>query len=477
MNSREDKRKERKRLWIEKKREDDEWRRKERDKDTSAHKEKRTNDDEWRRKEHERNTFAHKFKRLSVMSSEIEDQYRLIIKKGPTVICASCNGLWFESSVKRTTKSFLLEKDITPNQIQTICNTNDDTIDLCLTCHRELAHNKIPILSQLVFEEIPIELMGLTPLEERMICPRIPFMQIRSLGRDKQYGLRGNVVNVPISVDTSVSVLPRSFDETYTVQIKLKRIMQHKSHFMFENVRPSVIMNAAKYLVNTPLYVEENVIISDTWINDHQNDVEHFVVNDEDRDIVNSKESEAMEIDDNEWNEVHEPINLTSNDTLWQDNNAIAFAPGEGRFPLSILRDKHAEELSFPTIYCGHARQLSSDVSYTKICKWELRHKDRRCCCIPKIFFMFKKRQYQMITQQISLHLRKTRSTGKVTAGQVLNEEFVENLCKIDEGYKFLRVDRSSPVYWESRKKEVLAMIRQLGVPTLFVTFSAAETR
>ena len=36
---------------------------------------------------------------------------------------------------------------------------------------------------------------------------------------------------------------------------------------------------------------------------------------------------------------------------------------------------------------------------------------------------------------------------------------------------------RSSPPYFESKKKELMAMIRQLGIPTLFISLSAAHTK
>jgi hypothetical protein len=40
-----------------------------------------------------------------------------------------------------------------------------------------------------------------------------------------------------------------------------------------------------------------------------------------------------------------------------------------------------------------------------------------------------------------------------------------------------LRKLRGSPAYWESAKKDLFAMIRQLGIPTWFCSLSAAETR
>lgn len=47
------------------------------------------------------------------------------------------------------------------------------------------------------FPAIPNELQGLTKLEERLISPRIPFMQIKELPRGGQLAVHGNIVNVP----------------------------------------------------------------------------------------------------------------------------------------------------------------------------------------------------------------------------------------------------------------------------------------
>lgn len=46
-----------------------------------------------------------------------------------------------------------------------------------------------------------------------------------------------------------------------------------------------------------------------------------------------------------------------------------------------------------------------------------------------------------------------------------------------DEGFRVLRNLRGSPPYFENCKKDLFAMIRQLGNSTWFCSFSAAETR
>ena len=64
--------------------------------------------------------------------------------------------------------------------------------------------------------------LNLIPLEERLISPRIPFMQIRELPRGGQLSVHGNVVNLPADANSTVGTLPRSINESQTIPIKLK---------------------------------------------------------------------------------------------------------------------------------------------------------------------------------------------------------------------------------------------------------------
>ncbi|CAF1656335.1 unnamed protein product [Rotaria magnacalcarata] len=59
----------------------------------------------------------------------------------------------------------------------------------------------------------------------------------------------------------------------------------------------------------------------------------------------------------------------------------------------------------------------------------------------------------------------------------MFNRDYVNGLIHTDDAFTFLRCDRSSPAFWEMKKKEFLAMFRQLGCPTIFPTLSAAETK
>lgn len=57
------------------------------------------------------------------------------------------------------------------------------------------------------------------------------------------------------------------------------------------------------------------------------------------------------------------------------------------------------------------------------------------------------------------------------------NPDQLNNIVRHNEGFYVFKQLRNSPPYLETRKKRCFAMIRQLGLPTWFMSFSAADTR
>lgn len=86
---------------------------------------------------------------------------------------------------------------------------------------------KIPQLSTyngFKFPTIPSHLPKLNLIEQRLISPRIPFMQIRRLRHmNGQYGIYGQIINVPVEVNTMVKQLPRNIDVDHCFYVHLKR--------------------------------------------------------------------------------------------------------------------------------------------------------------------------------------------------------------------------------------------------------------
>ena len=285
------------------------------------------------------------------------------IAHGPEYVCTCCDQLWYKSSVvKCDAKKYKAR----PQDVVKSCLTGFKSVNatewICMTCDSNLKKGKLPSCSKankMGFPDKP-DILNLTSLEERLISPRIPFMQIHELPRGGQLSIHGNIVNVPSDVNSTVHCLPRLLSESHTIPIKLKRRLSYKHHYQFQNVRPKRVLDAARYLVDTSdLFKGEGIEVQNRWLNDinstNNEDWQEFiqypsVLNPTDEafskeimeevsnnSISNTRVDSQDEVDNNDdWCEVEEcPSGVT--DTLLQESNIvenahriISFAPGEG---------------------------------------------------------------------------------------------------------------------------------------------------
>ncbi|OXA53864.1 SART-1 family protein DOT2 [Folsomia candida] len=392
----------------------------------------RREEDTYRQTEQQRNTIRKAVSRQNAKNDYdiLFNSFQIEIADQPKWICSSCGGLWYKTSVHPTTTETV--RKLHPKKPFAHMKV-DGKYFLCGTCHDSLKNGDVPRLCMsngLYFPPIPHQLQNMTTLEERLVALRLPFAQIRSLGSDRQYGIRGGVVNVPNDMDIVAKVIPRQFDET-------------------------------------------------NWANCSSTDTVQYIVNPNDATESNTdiESIEELSISDKPQTEDNDAP-LT--ETLMQEDQLImAVAPGEGTRPLSLLMDLDAEELSFPSIYCGIKRKFNPDanLSYADIAKSELRRFDPRCRRADKILYSYRLVQTHRIASNINICLRKKKRRGIITAGNMLNNECVQNLVQHDDGYRLLSNIVNSPSYLEEKKKDVMAMIRQLGLPTFFITTSAAETK
>ena len=90
----------------------------------------------------------------------------------------------------------------------------------------------------------------------------------------------------------------------------------------------------------------------------------------------------------------------------------------------------------------------------------------------------------QSVTQHINLNsciniaIKKIKADG-LTAGRVSQnfKETVSGLIANDDAYNFMNQLKGTPAYWKRFLLEVLAMVKQLGLPTYFMTLSCAYLR
>ena len=127
----------------------------------------------------------------------------------------------------------------------------------------------------------------------------------------------------------------------------------------------------------------------------------------------------------------------------------------------------------------GEQRKYQSQVTkdYQTIAKWELMHKDRRFALdIDNLFFKTMKIMVAKAMSSIWVRLRKGKlKEAQLTASQVRQDTNIEKILHSKTGYRDFDALRTTPDYKQRLKNNLFAMIRQLGPPTFFVTFSAAE--
>jgi hypothetical protein len=145
--------------------------------------------------------------------------------------------------------------------------------------------------------------------------------------------------------------------------------------------------------------------------------------------------------------------------------------------PLSILIDDHAEEKAFPDLFGGYPRTNKTPLkNYSKVVRSELLNVDRRFAAdTSNLFFKCKVLVQIQIAFNIQIVLRKNKTENTV-AGDVANPTLLRKMIDNDQGYQMLHNVQNSPSYLAAMRKNVLAMVRQEGQPTLFLTFSPSES-
>ncbi|KAH9372192.1 hypothetical protein HPB48_019227 [Haemaphysalis longicornis] len=158
--------------------------------------------------------------------------------------------LWFD--VNLSTMNSVRNYEQRSSALQVLREAFPDATD-----HDEMK-GKLPQFSTtngFVYPPKPSSLPRLNDVEERMVAPRIPFMNIRRLTHGAgQYGIRGQVINVPIDVQQTVKSLPRSVPNDAAIHVHLKRRLLAKPVYKAGVVTKNKVYAWLEYWWRQPLY-------------------------------------------------------------------------------------------------------------------------------------------------------------------------------------------------------------------------------
>ncbi|CAH0404007.1 unnamed protein product [Chilo suppressalis] len=375
--------------------------------------------------------------------------------------CSVCDRLWFKNDLKPITAAQLdVISEWFIKENRQLCREEYEMV--CNNCKRTLNNKSMPHLAKVngfSYPDRPPGLPPLDPISERLISPCLPFMQVRRLRHDSSYGIMVQVINVPVDVQQMVKCLPRQLNEDDVINVNMERNLTHKSVYISEYVSKSTISAWLTVLQESPLYrfYEINVDLSrlhpsmpflDDIRDDPSNRIENISAEDTpESEILASRQHTMM------WNEEFQAT------------------------PLNNIDDRHAEELSFPSIYFGEPRRFNRRVLVTPymVAASEIRRSDRRGATPQKILYVAMKILRLRLVDEINSTFRNVSVTENVTQRMFKRTEFLKEHAI--QNLAFMKTVPNSVQYWASRKRDLFAVIRQLGKPTVFLTISADEIR
>ena len=441
------------------------------------------------------------------------EQFRNKIREGPCYICCVCNRLLYRRSVIIFCKSKYLCINFFSVQ-----SSFDGKEYICKTCHLKVKDGKLPcqaVVNNMFVDEIPRELATLEKLEQILIAQRIVFEKIIVMPKGQQRKIKGAICNVPVECDQTCSVLPRPSERSGIIMLKLKRKLEFKGYVYFEAVRPEFILESLIWLKSHNVLYKDikidvnNIDQSFTCLEEENNNEEEGNMNDGElvrlrdvnsnsRLVDNNMETDAC--NDNEENDDPQIEYQSSvSETCLQSRipnyrvgdgsdkhstgiEVYSIAPGEDKQPLSFFSDKQSEELAFPVLFpkgrFGYMAEREVKLSVGKYFNARLLHYSGRFASNAEyLFFAQFIIEQKKISEQINIALKKVCGQ-RVTASQLKsNPQMLQNLICQEQAYLFLQQIRGSPPYWQKFMYEILGMVKQLGIPTWFMTLSCADLR
>ena len=371
------------------------------------------------------------------------------------------------------------------------CNDDDTTMLVCRTCNNKILRGKMPEeaeINNLKLKEIPSELSCLNDLEAQLIAQNIAFMTMQGIQEYKQnyHHVKGPVICVPADLHNTMTSLPSSNCKEHLIFVKLKRSLSFKTHVNYRPVSTFKIKNALNYLKKNNIWYED-IEFNKNWTeSDLYDDVE---LNDDEED--KPTENDENEDEDNETNEkIYDtclmPIDIGQEILDFKSvEDILCLAPCEEKKPVPLLNNVENEAISFPTLFPDgkgtfyDKREIR--ITLFKYLQLMIMNSNNRFARHPTyLFFATFIFGVQQVMSTVSIAMRqgnKDLPANQITKDMLQSSEKLKEILKSDQGYTFLKPIRGTPAYWETTKKDVFAMLRQLGTCTFFLTLSSAESR
>ena len=206
--------------------------------------------------------------------------------------------------------------------------------------------------------------------------------------------------------------------------------------------------------------------------------------------ILKKKEDKEIEQDNAELLRKVEMCGLPFETAIFNEEGTmndvqVSIAPAEGSKPIPLLTDEHFESLSNPDKFPDGKNALSTKRKFPLDVK---RYFNQRILDVDGRFaksidYLFSAQyavENRQVKNEINHYVFRRMNTRefqgrKINTGFLKNSSNMKHLVKSDYAFKALKNVRGSPAYYQTMFYDVCAMVRQLGIPTWFMTLSSAD--
>ena len=441
---------------------------------------------------------------LSTSESHLEVEFAAIIetfydklKEDPEFTCCSCQKLLLKkvlTSFNFTTEKF---KSSTWEQLKNYLRERDpevatEELYICQDCRPVLNANNIParsVLNGLYTEPVPEELANLTPLETQFIQRAKCFQTVVRLGTytgkvpiyNRMKAVKGTMFFLPLPLQNT---LDRLDEAGFRAQFSTDDIMStlpDPELYIIVDGRPTKDKVVWQSIVDVDNVRRAVVKLRETnWL--------YRTVDDDSVDEATKKTIEVVSIASNpilERASVDDIDGLQAYTIRKMDQYMPTGRDIEHYKLLSVHeqpldnRQKYLDALCFPTLFptgrYGEFHPRSVKLTFSEYLKTRLMNSDSRFRKSPEFVFYY---LWQKELRELSSGIYNVLKSSSRRSHTV--KQFVDGINSSDAGIEanlstVLQSVRGTKQFWFRQKGDVLAMIREFGCPTLFLTFSCAE--
>ena len=201
---------------------------------------------------------------------------------------------------------------------------------------------------------------------------------------------------------------------------------------------------------------------------DNQEEDEDDIQSDQDPIYQKQSNIQSATVMSNSFPEVS-IIEPTNNQHDIDSTESHAIAPGEGKIPSNLMRDKLWDVNAFPSFHptgkygLHHQRDIKLQPQQYFVQRLQNVNK-RFSSCPPYVFAA----QYYIERQQLEQNINISYLKGRVSGG---------NLLELHDSFAVFEKIPGTPKYWLNKRYELLAKLENLGAFQFFFTLSMADMR